>query len=151
MRLKSADQSMITDVSRLRLHRCTIITSITSNADRGEDAELRVRRLTRDIRARCRSAAARLPPRRVRDESTFPPEILLLGAKHSQDVKCLALGQAKRSSPHSVDNGGARHVYELAVGVCVALRQTPPRRGAGRKKANNGIYSLRCPIGNVLL
>ena len=52
MRLKSADQSMITDVSRLRSHLCTIITSIASNAVRGEDAEPRVRRLTRDIRAR---------------------------------------------------------------------------------------------------
>ena len=44
---------------------------------------------------------ARLPQRRVRGESTFPPEILLLGAKHSQEVKCFALGQAERSSPHS--------------------------------------------------
>ena len=35
MRLKSADQSMITDVSRLRPHHCTIITSIASNTDRG--------------------------------------------------------------------------------------------------------------------
>jgi len=35
------------------------------------------------------------------DESTLPPEILLLGAKHSQEVKCFALGQAERSSPHS--------------------------------------------------
>jgi hypothetical protein len=35
MRLKSADQSMITDVSRLRPYLCTIITSIASNADRG--------------------------------------------------------------------------------------------------------------------
>src|SRR6516165_693559 len=35
MRLKSADQSMITDVSRLRPHRCTIITSIASNTDCG--------------------------------------------------------------------------------------------------------------------
>jgi hypothetical protein len=43
----------------------------------------------------------RLPERRVRDESTFPPEILLLGAKQSQEVKCFALGHAERSSPHS--------------------------------------------------
>src|SRR6516162_6715939 len=35
MRLKSADQSMTTDVSRLRLHRCTIITSIASDTDCG--------------------------------------------------------------------------------------------------------------------
>jgi hypothetical protein len=39
MRLKSADQSMITDVSRLRPHRCTIITSIASDTDcAGENA-----------------------------------------------------------------------------------------------------------------
>jgi len=30
-----------------------------------------------------KSAAARLPERRVRDESTLPPEILLLGARHN--------------------------------------------------------------------
>ena len=51
--------------------------------------------------ARRRSAAARLPQRRVLDDSTFPPEILLLGAKPSQEVKCFALAQAERSSPHS--------------------------------------------------
>jgi transposase len=34
MRLKSADQSMITDVSRLRSHRCTIIVSTASNGHR---------------------------------------------------------------------------------------------------------------------
>ena len=46
-------------------------------------------------------AAALLPDRRVRVESTLPPEILLAGARHSQDVKCLAFGQAERSVPHS--------------------------------------------------
>jgi hypothetical protein len=35
MRLKSAYQRMITDVSRLRPHLCTIITTIASNTDRG--------------------------------------------------------------------------------------------------------------------
>src|ERR1700681_1822137 len=50
MRLKSADQSMITDVSRLRPHLCTIITSTAPTQIVGEDAEPRVRRLTRDIR-----------------------------------------------------------------------------------------------------
>jgi hypothetical protein len=28
----------------------------------------------------------------VRDESTLPPEILLLGARQSQEAKCFALG-----------------------------------------------------------
>jgi hypothetical protein len=52
MRLKSADQSMITDVSRLRPHLCTIITSTASTQIVGEDTEPRIRRLTRDIRAK---------------------------------------------------------------------------------------------------
>jgi hypothetical protein len=53
-RLKSADQSMITDVSRLRPHLCTIITSTAPTQIVGEDAEPRLRRLTRDIRAKQR-------------------------------------------------------------------------------------------------
>src|SRR6266850_38250 len=47
------------------------------------------------------SAAARLDDLRVREESTLPPEILLPGARHSQEVKCLAVGHAFRSLPHS--------------------------------------------------
>jgi hypothetical protein len=35
----------------------------------------------------------RLPQWRVREESILPPEILLLGAKPSHEVKCFALGQ----------------------------------------------------------
>jgi hypothetical protein len=46
-------------------------------------------------------AAAQLEDLRVREESTLPPEILLPGARHSQDVKCLAVGHAFRSVPHS--------------------------------------------------
>ena len=58
--------------------------------------------------ASLRSAAARLPERRVRDESTLPPEILLLGARQRHQVKCFALGQAGRSSPHSaIDLSGS--------------------------------------------
>jgi hypothetical protein len=34
---------------------------------------------------------------RVRDDKTLPPEILLLGARQSHDVKCFALGHADRS------------------------------------------------------
>ena len=47
------------------------------------------------------NAAARLADRRVRDDSTLPPDILLLGARQSQEVKCFAVGQAVRSVPHS--------------------------------------------------
>ena len=54
-----------------------------------------------DMAASRRSDAARFPERRVRDDRTLPPEILLCGARHNQDVKCFALGQADRSSPHS--------------------------------------------------
>jgi hypothetical protein len=43
IRLKSADQSMITDVSKLRPHLCTIITSTAfQNRSWREDIELRV-------------------------------------------------------------------------------------------------------------
>lgn len=37
----------------------------------------------------------------MREDSTLPPEILLPGARQSQEVKCLALGHALRSVPHS--------------------------------------------------
>ena len=37
------------------------------------------------------SAAARLDDRRVFDDSNLPPDILLPGARHSQDVKCFEL------------------------------------------------------------
>src|ERR1700684_2591562 len=47
------------------------------------------------------NAADRLDDLRVRAESTLPPEILFPGARHSQEVKCLALGHALRSVPHS--------------------------------------------------
>ena len=52
MRLKSADQSLITDVSRLRPYRCTIITSMAPNTVCGGRTQLWRPRLTRDIRAK---------------------------------------------------------------------------------------------------
>jgi hypothetical protein len=55
-----------------------------------------------------RKPAATLPERFVRDDSTLPPEILLFGARPSQEVKCLALGQAERLSPHSAISFSAR-------------------------------------------
>ena len=39
---------------------------------------------------------------------TLPPDILLLGARQSQEVKCFALGHAERSSPHSDTSLSAR-------------------------------------------
>src|SRR3569833_3693665 len=54
-------------------------------------------------------AAARLFERRVLLESTLPPEILLLGARHSHEVKCLALGQAVRLVPPSATSLSARY------------------------------------------
>ena len=53
----------------------------------------------------CRpDAAALLEERRVRDDRSLPPDILLPGARHNHDVKCLAVGQALRSVPHSLIN-----------------------------------------------
>src|SRR6056297_2635568 len=51
--------------------------------------------------------AARLDDRRVREDSSLPPEILLPGAKQSQEVKCFALFQARRSVPHSATSFSA--------------------------------------------
>lgn len=62
------------------------------------------RRVTSTYRGRCqpqKSAAARLDDRRVLDESSLPPDILLPGARQSHEVKFLAVGQARRSVPHS--------------------------------------------------
>ncbi len=36
----------------------------------------------------CGRAAARMEDRRIRDDSTLPPDILSPGARHSQDAKC---------------------------------------------------------------
>jgi hypothetical protein len=42
-----------------------------------------------------KSDAVRLPDRLFRDDKTLPPDILLLGARQSQEVKCFALGLPK--------------------------------------------------------
>jgi len=52
--------------------------------------------------------AARLLVRRVFDDSTLPPEILLCGASPSHEVKCLAVGHADRLVPHSPTSLRAR-------------------------------------------
>jgi hypothetical protein len=38
-----------------------------------------------------KAADTRLDERRVFDDNTFPPDILLPGDKHNQEVKCFAL------------------------------------------------------------
>ena len=43
-----------------------------------------------------KSDAARLPDRLVRDDKTLPPDILLPGARQSQEVICFALGHERR-------------------------------------------------------
>ena len=46
-----ANESLLTDVSRLRSYRCTIISSTTSDGVRGEDGLYCLQGLTWDIRA----------------------------------------------------------------------------------------------------
>jgi hypothetical protein len=46
--------------------------------------------------------------RRVFDDNTFPPEILLWGASANHDVKCFAVGQAAKLVPHSPTSLSAR-------------------------------------------
>jgi hypothetical protein len=46
-------------------------------------------------------AAARLDDLGVLDERIFPPGILLPGARHSHEVKCLEVGQRGKSVQHS--------------------------------------------------
>lgn len=59
------------------------------------------------------SAAARLEDLRVREEITLPPEILFPGARHSQEVKCLALGHARRTPRTAVEHLGLVGVVEF--------------------------------------
>jgi hypothetical protein len=53
---------------------------------------------------------------------SYPPEILLPGANESQDVKCLALGHADRSVPHSLINFSARYeIVHYFLSVCETI------------------------------
>jgi hypothetical protein len=54
------------------------------------------------------AVAARSPVRRVREDGTSLPETLSIGARHSQEVKGSALGQARRSVPHPPTSLSAR-------------------------------------------
>ena len=60
--------------------------------------------------ARRSRAVARVEVRRVRAERSLPPEILFPGDRHSQETKCLAVGQAERSVPHSATRLSASDV-----------------------------------------
>ena len=87
-------------------------------------------------------AAARLEDRLVRDDSTFPPDILLPGAKQSQDVKCLALRHARRSVPHSPTSLSDRD--GPIPWSCV--RSTPRTPNSAAPTSNEGVLGSVIPI-----
>ena len=81
----------------------------------------------------------------MRADSTLPPEILLCGARLSQEVKCLALGQAERSVPHSPTSVSARDgpIPSIWVGsapriACRASRTAKPGSLACRRLGRAG-------------
>jgi hypothetical protein len=63
------------------------------------------------------SADARLLERRVGDESTLPPEILLLGARQSHDVKCFALGHAEISRSRTLPRAPRPWIWVTSSGT----------------------------------
>src|SRR5438270_12899465 len=90
-----------------------------------------------DVAASRNSAAARLDDLRVREESTLPPEILLPGARHSQEVKCLALGHAFRSVPHSPTSFNASD----GPNTWISVRSTPSRPYNADVTPNAGVLT----------
>src|ERR1700712_4631662 len=89
------------------------------------------------VAARRNKAAARLDDRRVFDESSLPPDILLPGARHNHDVKCLALGHAARSVPHSPTSLSASE--GPMPWICV--RSTPSTRYSEARTAKSGVFT----------
>jgi hypothetical protein len=78
---------------------------------------------------RRKMAAARLAEGGVRQLSRRPPEILLFGAKVSQEAKCFSVGQRRMSVPISAMSGSAAwsdavDLTEVgaSVGRCSGLR-----------------------------
>ena len=71
----------------------------------------------------------------------------LPGARHSQDVKCLALGHADRSSPHSRDQLERQiraQCHGSASGRCRAsYTAQPARRRRGRSTAASALAAAR--------
>jgi hypothetical protein len=84
-----------------------------------EGAQRRIRTSDRH-RRQPHSDAARLPERRVREDRTFPPETLLLGARPSQEVKCWP---RREIGPTLADQ------LQRQIGP-VDLRQVDPEHGA---------------------
>src|ERR1700722_1728822 len=89
------------------------------------------------VAANRNSAAARLDDLRVREESTLPPEILLPGARHSQEVKCLAVGHALRSVPHSPTSFNARD----GPSPWISVRSTPRTPYRAALTSNDGVLT----------
>src|ERR1700733_7878804 len=88
------------------------------------------------------SAAARLDDLRVREESTLPPEILFPGARHSQEVKCLAVGHALRSVPHSPMSFNASD----GPNPWISVRSTPRTPYRAVLTSNDGVLILTCLV-----
>ncbi len=93
------------------------------------------------------NAAALLDDRRVREESTLPPEILFPGARQSHDVKCLAVGQARRSVPHAPMSFSARD--EPRPWICVRSVPTRPYRAA--RTSNDGAFTCLVLSGHLAM
>src|SRR5258708_23266323 len=83
------------------------------------------------------SAAARLEDLRVREESTLPPEILLPGARHSQEVKCLAVGHALKSVPHSPMSFNASD----GPNPWISVKSTPRTPYSAPLTSNDGVLT----------
>src|SRR6266849_9941454 len=83
------------------------------------------------------NAAARLDDLRVHEESTLPPEILSPGARHSQEVKCLAVGHALRSVPHSPMSFNASD----GPNPWISVRSTPRTPYRAALISNDGVLT----------
>jgi hypothetical protein len=99
MRLKSAHQSMITDVSRLRLHLCTIIASTASNTDRGGGRHAASAPLDTGHQSKIRASMADVgqnEPLRLREDVTGLPR----KADPPADGRRGRIGHRKRHYAH---------------------------------------------------
>src|ERR1700722_14436611 len=83
------------------------------------------------------SAAAQLDELREREESTLPPVILYRGARHSQEVKCLSVGHAFRSVPHSPMSFSASD----GPNPWISVRSTPRTPYRALLTSNDGVLT----------
>jgi hypothetical protein len=93
------------------------------------------------------SAAARLEDLRVREESILPPEILLPGARHSQEVKCLAVGHALKSVPHSPMSFNASD----GPNPWISVKSTPRTPYSAALTSNDGVLTCLVFLRNSRL